>query len=116
MEVEKHQDDINDITMNTNEQASTIDALAGPANVSDSDDKSSDGDPMDVDKNDDKLKDDFADVIDQAMLCRQMIENKKGGEKIAGKDIGLFIGETGAGKVSGPNVWLFSIASIVHSN
>ncbi|KAL3895433.1 MAG: hypothetical protein SGARI_007449, partial [Bacillariaceae sp.] len=74
-----------------------MDALAGPANVSDSDDKSSDGDPMDVDKNDDKLKDDFADVIDQAMLCRQMIENEKGGIKIAGKDIGLFIGATGAG-------------------
>ena len=111
MEVAKLHENMNDVEMNTDEQE-----LTGVANVSDSDDKSSDGDPMDVDTEVDNTEGDFADVIDQAMLCRQMVENKKGGNKIAGKDIGLFIGETGAGKVSIPNLSLVSTASIACSN
>lgn len=100
METAKALDDGNDISMKTVDHP-TSETLEVPANVSDSDDKSSDeGEPMDIDEKKEKIDDDFADVIDQAKLCRQMVENKKGGDKIAGKDIGLFIGETGAGKVS----------------
>ena len=39
------------------------------------------------------------DVIDLAKLCGLLEQSKKAGEKIAGKNVLLFFGNTGAGKV-----------------
>ena len=104
---DKLKDPMADLTSETNRSSLLATCSAGEPTLEQCEDSSSSADecvePMDVDAKDESAPEvgvgDTKDVFDQKQLLELLTQSKAAGKRIAGEDIMLLIGGTGAGKV-----------------